>query len=123
MRISRREFLGTAGVTAVAAQEALGAAVDKKTGMPTRVLGKTGARVSIVAFGSGSRFLMYKEEDKALEALNKALDLGITYVDTAYSYGNGVIEERVGKMMKTRRKEVALAAEDNELEGDEANGV
>ncbi len=58
MSISRREFLGTAGVTALAAQEALAAAVDKKTGMPTRVLGKTGARVSIVAFGSGSRFLM-----------------------------------------------------------------
>lgn len=123
MSISRRDFLGTAGVTALAAQEALAAAVDKKSGMPTRILGKTGARVSIVAFGSGSRFLMYKEEDKALEALNKALDLGITYVDTAYGYGNGVSEERVGKVMKTRRKEVWLATKINKRDGDEAKRI
>lgn len=105
MSLSRRRFLETAAVSPMA----LGAAVDAKTGMPTRILGKTGARVSTVAFGCGSRFLMYKEEDKALEALNKALDMGITYVDTAFSYGNGKSEERVGKVMKTRRKEVWLA--------------
>jgi uncharacterized protein len=105
MSLSRRRFLETAAVSPMA----LGAAVDAKTGMPTRILGKTGARVSAVAFGCGSRFLMYQEEDKALEALNKALDLGITYIDTAFSYGNGRSEERVGKVMRTRRKEVWLA--------------
>jgi len=105
MSLSRRRFLETAALSPMA----LGAAVDAKTGMPTRILGKTGARVSTVAFGCGSRFLMYKEEDKALEALNKAVDMGITYVDTAFSYGNGRSEERVGKVMKTRRKEVWLA--------------
>ncbi len=41
--------------------------------------------------------------------LNHALDLGITYVDTAYAYGNGKSETRVGKVMATRRKEVWLA--------------
>ncbi|MFN7933489.1 MAG: aldo/keto reductase [Bryobacteraceae bacterium] len=106
MSLSRRQFLETA---AVVTPLSLGAAVDAKTGMPTRILGKTGARVSAVGFGCGSRFLMYKEEDKALEALTKALDMGITYVDTAFSYGNGKSEERVGKIMKTRRKEVWLA--------------
>ena len=34
-----------------------------------RTLGRTNAQVSILAFGAGSRFLMYKEEDKALEAV------------------------------------------------------
>jgi predicted aldo/keto reductase-like oxidoreductase len=92
-----------AGTAAVAAE------VDRKTGMPMRVLGKTGARVSILGFGSGSRFLMYKEEDKALEALNKALDAGINYIDTAYGYGDGESERRVGLLMKTRRKGVWLA--------------
>lgn len=109
MSISRRRFLETAAAGPLAAHVALGAETDKKTGMPTRILGKTGGRVSCVAFGCGSRFLSYKEEDKALEALNKALDMGVTYVDTAYSYGNGVSETRVGKVMKTRRKEVWLA--------------
>ena len=77
--------------------------------MPTRTLGKTGIQVPILGFGSGSRFLMYKDEDKALEALNRALDLGITYIDTAHAYGNGKSEERIGRIMATRRKEVVLA--------------
>src|SRR2546427_9651248 len=42
------------------------------------------SHVSILAMGGGSRFLMYKDEDKALEALNRAFDLGITYLDTAF---------------------------------------
>lgn len=116
MALSRRHFLEAAAASPLAAF----AAVDKKTGMPQRVLGKTGARVSVVAFGCGSRFLAYKEEDKALEALNRALDLGITYVDTAFGYGNGVSETRVGKIMKTRRKEVWLATKVQRRGGDDA---
>ena len=45
---------------------------------------------------------MYADEDKALEALTRALDLGITYIDTAHAYGNGKSEERVGKLMAAR---------------------
>ena len=116
MNISRRAFLGTAALTGVAAR----AAAD---GMPTRVLGRTGARVSILAMGGGSRFLMYKDEDKALEALNRAFDLGISYMDTAYGYGDGLSEERVGKVMKTRRKGIFLATKINKRKGDEAQRV
>ncbi len=121
MEITRRRFLETAALTGAAAQAALGADIDQKTGMPTRVLGRTGALVSILAFGSGSRFLMYKEEDKALEALNRALDLGITYIDTAYGYGNGASETRVGKVLKARgRKGLWLATKINKRKADEA---
>ncbi len=120
MAISRREFLESAAALSLTAQSALGAAVDSKTGMPTRILGKTGARVSVLAFGCGSRFLMYKEEDQALAALTKALDLGITYIDTAFSYGNGLSEERVGKLMPARRKQVWLATKVQARKGDEA---
>ncbi len=52
---------------------------------------------------------MYDDEDKALAALNRALDLGITYLDTAYAYGDGKSETRVGKVMATRHNEVFLA--------------
>ncbi len=65
--------------------------------------------VPILGFGSGSRFLMYKEEDQAEEALNRAIDLGVCYIDTAHAYGNGKSEERIGRAMLTRRKEVVLA--------------
>lgn len=109
MGLSRRSFLGTAAVGSLAGTATLNAGVDKKTGMPMRELGKTGAKVSILGFGCGSRFLMYKEEDKALEALTKALDAGINYVDTAFGYGDGESERRVGLVMKNRRKGIWLA--------------
>src|SRR5450755_1681673 len=116
MRISRRDFLGTAAITGATAF----AATDS---MPTRVLGRTGARVSILAMGGGSRFLMYRDEDKALAALNRAFDLGINYMDTAYSYGNGLSEERVGKVMKDRRKGIFLATKIDARKGDEAQRI
>lgn len=123
MGISRRRFLETAALSGIAAQPLLAAEVDSKSGMPTRILGKTGARVSILAFGCGSRFLSYQDDDKAVEALNKALDMGITYVDTAYGYGNGKSETRVGKVMATRRKGLFLATKINARNGDEAQRI
>src|SRR5437660_11254333 len=120
MSWSRRRFLEGTGVVGVAVGTALRAEGKAPTALPTRVLGKTGARVSILAMGGGSRFLMYKDEDKALEALNRAFDLGITYMDTAYGYGNGQSEERVGKVMKDRRKGIFLATKINKRNGDEA---
>jgi aryl-alcohol dehydrogenase-like predicted oxidoreductase len=104
--MNRREFLGTVAVGLVA-----GPALAKSKGssFPKRTLGRTGIKVPILGFGSGSRFLMYKEDDKAIEALNHAIDLGITYIDTAHAYGNGLSEERIGRVMATRRKEVVLA--------------
>jgi uncharacterized protein len=121
MTLSRRRFLKATGA-GVAAGAALKSAEARPTAskMPTRVLGKTGVRVSILAMGAGSRFLMYKEEDRALEAMNQALDLGITYIDTAFGYGSGKSEERVGKVMKDRRKGIFLATKINKRNGDEA---
>ncbi len=120
MGISRRRFIEAAALSGVARSAARGAEGAKKGKLPMRVLGRTGAKVTILAFGSGSRFLMYKEDDQALAALNRALDAGITYVDTAYSYGDGLSEERVGKVMATRRKEVFLATKVPERNADKA---
>jgi uncharacterized protein len=123
MAISRREFFESAALASLAAHAAMGAEVDKKSGMPTRILGKTGARISILAFGCGSRFLSYKDDDLAVAALNRALDQGITYVDTAYGYGNGKSESRVGKVMATRRNEVFLTTKIDKRSYDEAMTV
>jgi predicted aldo/keto reductase-like oxidoreductase len=122
MQISRRRFLETAGLGTLAASTVVGAEIGKAGTLPKRTLGRTGAQVSILAMGGGSRFLMYKEEDKALEALNRAFDLGITYMDTAYGYGDGKSEERVGKVMAVRRKKdgIFLATKINKRPGDEA---
>lgn len=104
MSVSRRRFLEATTLGGAAASSLLGA----PTTIPTRVLGRTGRRVTILAFGAGSRFLMHKPDEKAVEVLNRALDLGINYVDSAQSYGNGKSEELVGRVMATRRKEVFL---------------
>lgn len=120
MSISRREFIETAALGGAAVSSALGAEAAQGGAIPTRVLGRTGVKVTILVFGAGSRFLMYKPEDKAIEALNHALDLGINYVDSAYGYGNGQSETLVGKVMATRRKEVFLVTKINRRNADEA---
>jgi len=76
--------------------------------------------VSVLGFGSGSRFLMYEDEDKALEALAGALDLGISYIDTAHSYGDGKSEERIGRLMPERRKLITLATKIGARKADDA---
>jgi uncharacterized protein len=117
MTHSRRHFLESATMAALAA--ATGHSAENGQ-MPTRVLGRTGARVSVLGLGGGSRFLAYKDEDKALEALNTAIDQGIRYIDTAQAYGNGVSESRVGKVMASRRKEVFLVTKIQERDPDKA---
>jgi uncharacterized protein len=113
--VTRRQFfekvaLGTAaGASLPLLSEMIPAASGAEAKLPHRTLGRTGASVSILAFGCGSRFLMYEDEENALAALNHAIDLGIRYLDTAYAYGDGKSETRVGKVMATRRKEVWLA--------------
>ena len=120
MSISRRGFIGSAALAGVTTGQA--SAGTKQT-LPKRTLGRTGDKVSILAFGCGSRFLMYRDEDKAVEALHHALDMGITYLDTAFAYGQGLSETRVGKVMATRRKEVFLATKMQERNGEKVQGI
>jgi predicted aldo/keto reductase-like oxidoreductase len=122
MSISRRRFMETAALGTLAAGKLAGDATDSvaKNTLPTRTFGRSGARVSILAIGGGSRFLQYGTDEKAIQAINRAIDQGITYIDTAYSYANGLSEKRIGEVMKTRRKEVFLADKIGDRDGDEA---
>jgi aryl-alcohol dehydrogenase-like predicted oxidoreductase len=106
-KVSRREFLEKTSLAA-AALPALAATRAEAAAMPRRTLGRTGVSVPILAMGCGSRFLMYPAE-QATAVLEKAIGLGITYLDTAIDYGAGESETRVGRVMATRRKDVFLA--------------
>lgn len=111
-KVTRREFIEKSTLTVATATTLpalLAETAEAKTKLPQRVLGRTGVKVSLLAFGCGSRFLMYKDEGEAQRILNHVIDSGITYLDTAMGYGNGQSEERVGRVMKTRRREVFLA--------------
>ncbi len=102
MSVTRRSFLVSAAMAAVATE------VDAATGMPMRPLGRTGEKVSLLAFGAGSRWLAYKTPDKGLPALERALAAGINYVDSAASYGDGESERWVGEFLKTHKKNFFL---------------
>ena len=112
---TRREFLEKTSLTvgAVAALPALALRPEapppaQAGAMPHRTLGRTGASVSIRAMGCGSRFLAYPA-DQATAVLEKAVGLGIDYLDTAVGYGDGESETRLGRFLATRRKDVFLA--------------
>jgi len=102
----RRQFIQTIAAGLLASPVLASASPNS---LPTRTVGRTCITVPILGFGSGSRFLMYHDEDQALEAVNRAIDLGIRYIDTAHAYGNGKSEERIGRVMAARRNEVVLA--------------
>jgi uncharacterized protein len=122
-RFSRRKFLEKSALAGVAAAAFARETAGALPAMPTRVLGKTGARVSVLAFGCGSRLLMYGTEEAAVAALNLALDHGVSYLDTAYGYGSGRSETWVGQVAKTRRKEFFLATKIEPRDGDTARRI
>jgi predicted aldo/keto reductase-like oxidoreductase len=106
-RPSRREFLETTAIGTLAAGSLAAAGASQP--LPTRALGKTGVQVSILAMGGGSRLQMYKEDDQAVQAIQKALDLGVTYIDTSDDYTNHLSERRIGAALKGRRNGVFVA--------------
>lgn len=118
MSQTRRTFLETTALAALPAW--LEAAPDATTGMPTRLFGQTGSRISCLAFGCGSRFLMYEKEEDGIAAIHRALELGITYFDSAFDYGRGLSETRVGKALAGRRKDVFLVTKLPNRKGDDA---
>lgn len=70
-------------------------------------MGKTGFSVSILGLGGGGVFFSHDNRDEALEILNRAIDLGVNYLDTAPSYGAS--EDHYGEILNLRREEVFLA--------------
>ena len=120
MKVSRRQFV-EASALGCAATVLSGPSWAETKKMPMRAFGKTGEKVPILAFGAGSRYLMYQDADEAIAVLNHAIALGIGYIDTASDYGeHGESEMRIGEVMKTRRKEVFLATKFSARKADEA---
>ena len=115
--LTRRDFVA-GGVASVSAANAANAGTGQK--LPTRPLGGTGLNPSILALGCGNRLWMaYDVEERGVEAINLALELGITYMDTAQAYGDGKSETWVGKATQHRRKNVILATKTQARTADE----
>jgi aryl-alcohol dehydrogenase-like predicted oxidoreductase len=69
--------------------------------MEERPLGKTGLRVSALGFGAGAvgGLLVRGQGAEQTQAIARALEAGVTYFDTAPSYGNGRSEENLGRVL------------------------
>lgn len=98
--MKRRTFLKAVGGSAVGSQAVVSAASAKDTivdgvGVPQRVLGKSGKKVSIVCFPG---LALHKcEQPEGTETLHKAFDNGITHFDVAPAYGkDGICEVKMG---------------------------
>ena len=79
--------------------------------MEQRILGRTGASVSVLGFGCGAvGGLMVRGAPADQErAVARALEAGINYFDTAPSYGNGASEENLGRVLKGLNPEIFLS--------------
>jgi len=95
----------------------------KSATMPMRPLGDTGMKVSVLCLGA----MMFGEwgnpdHDDSIKIINKALDSGINFIDTADVYSQGESEEIVGKALKgSKRKNVILATKVHGQMGDDPN--
>ncbi|MFP3125989.1 aldo/keto reductase [Ectobacillus funiculus] len=80
--------------------------------MNYRALGKTGLKVSEIGYGAwgiGQSSWVGAKDDESIQALHKAVDLGLNFIDTALGYGNGHSEQLVGQVVRERSEDTYVA--------------
>ncbi len=107
--ISRRGFLGS-GIAAAATKHLLPFNPRTHAAMPTHNLGRTGFKVGILSLGGQATLEIPGKEKESEAIINRALDLGINYIDSAAGYGDGTSEKHIGLVIKTRRKEAFITS-------------
>ncbi len=106
---SRREFLQRTALAGagVAVGASLGNAGQPGAGeLPTRVLGRTGAKVTILGLGTAPIGEARGEVAQASKIFAEVIDRGVNYVDTARIYG--IAEEALAEILPTRRDKIFL---------------
>src|SRR6202044_2120344 len=127
---NRRNFLKTGGAVAAgllahsamptqakaATMPALPVNERTQSAMPTRNLGKTGYKVGIFSLGGQASLERGNNFDVAVPIIERALDLGVNYIDTSSIYGgpDRWSEQYVGSVMKKRRNEAFVATKTKE---------
>lgn len=80
--------------------------------MQYRPLGKTGLTISEIGYGAwgiGQSGWIGADDRQSLEALNRSIDLGLNFIDTALAYGDGHSEQLVGQVVRERSESVYVA--------------
>ncbi len=110
-QLSRRDFVkvGAAGTAALV----LGAATSAPAAqppMPERLLGRTGRRIRIFGLGGQAALEDPARHDTSLAIVEKAIQLGVNYIDTAPTYGAGESQRVIGEGIQGHRKALFLAS-------------
>src|SRR5262245_23774742 len=105
----RREFLQASLAAGAAAALSAAADDDGGKGLPTRPLGRTGTRVSLLCLG-GWHIGSVKDRKEAVRIMHAALDGGMTFFDNAWDYHDGGSEEVMGEALSApgKRKQCFL---------------
>jgi aryl-alcohol dehydrogenase-like predicted oxidoreductase len=80
--------------------------------MNYRTLGRTGLRVSEIGFGAwgiGGKQWIGAADDESERALERAIERGLNFIDTALAYGDGHSERVVGRVLRRRREKIYVA--------------
>ena len=113
LRLGAAAGLGVLAGGAAPGAEAAGATETprKVATMPSRNLGRTGHKVRLFSLGGESALDKPDNHEVAIPLIERALDLGVNYLDTAPRYGRPErwSQRYIGEVMKRRRKEVYLA--------------
>lgn len=107
--VTRRQFLQRAAASAVGLAFpglALEAAPAGDGSLPTRVLGRTGAKVTILGLGTAPIGEARIDPKEAERVFGEVMDRGVNYIDTARIYGHA--EEVLGNLVPSRRDRLFL---------------
>lgn len=108
-QFSRREFLqrtALAGAGLAAGASGVMAGQGAGSELPTRVLGRTGAKVTVLGLGTAPIGEARGDLNEAVKIFSEVIDRGVNYVDTARIYG--IAEEALGQVLAKRRDKVFL---------------
>jgi uncharacterized protein len=108
--------LGSAALPDIASAHAGLPSNPETASSPTRNLGKTGYKVGIFSLGGQAALEKPHNEANAVPIIERALDLGVNYIDTSSIYGGPErwSEQYIGSVMKHRRSDAFLATKTKE---------
>lgn len=107
--MKRREFLRTATATAVASVIAAKTGeAETKDGIPYRVLGHTGEKLSLVGVGGHHIGRPSVPEAVGIQIIRTALDHGVNFLDNCWDYNDGNSEIRMGKALRDGYRQKAF---------------
>jgi uncharacterized protein len=118
-KTSRREFTTAIAALTALADQVIAQTSSSSAGVPTRMLGRTGQRVSMLCLG-GWHIGSVKDDAESIRIMHAAIDEGLTFFDNAWDYHDGHSEEIMGKALEQdgKRKKVFLMTKNCERDYD-----